>query len=99
MLEKKDINKLVKLYFEYNPNMNKGIGYRAKANDIINLYANKHNMSYNDIKDCIEKNPMCQKPIWEMFYNYWFKKSHIKKEDKSEYKKSIEDSTDVNDWI
>lgn len=101
-MDKKEINELVKLYFLCNPQNNKGIGYRIKTNDIITSYANKHNMSYDDIKHCIESNPMCKEPIWEQFYKYWFsknKKSSIKKEEKSEYKKSINTSTDVDDWI
>jgi hypothetical protein len=93
----KDIRKLVKLYMEYNPNMNRGIGFRAKTFDIINSYANTHNKSYEDIKHCIESQPMCQKPIWDMFYNYFYK--NIKEEKKSNYKESISDSTDANDWI
>lgn len=99
-MDKKEINELVKLYFLHNPQNNKGLGYKIKANDIIKAYAEKHKMSFKDIKHCIEMSPMCQKPIWEQFYDYWFKKSHINKEEKkSEYKKTINNSTNVNDWL
>lgn len=95
-MNKDKINELVKLYFLHNPNMNKGIGFKIKANDIITKYANNHNMPYDEIKNCIEKNPMSQEPIWDMFYNYWFNKP---KEKKSDYKDSINNSTDITDWL
>ncbi len=99
----KNIRKLVKLYFDYNPNMNRGIGFRSKAFDIISSYVNIHNMTYEDVVDCIESQPMCRKPIWDMFYDYWFKKQNNKdinkEEKKSSYKNSINDSTDVDDWL
>jgi hypothetical protein len=97
MLDKKDIAKLVKLYFEYNPQNNKGIGWRAKANDIISSYANTHGMTFEEIKDCIEKSPICQKPIWTQFYEYYGNMKKLNK--KSNYKDSVSDSTDVNDWM
>lgn len=99
-MDKKEIRKLVELYFEYNPHNNKGVGFRAKANDIITSYATKHKMTYGDIKHCIESKPMCQEPVWDQFFNYWFKNNNNKKkEEKSEYKDSISDSTDPNDWL
>lgn len=93
---KEEIRELVKLYFEYNPQNNKGIGYRAKAYDIISSYLNTHNKKYEDIKKCIESNPIHEKPIWDLFYNYF---KNTKKLEKSNYKSSIKDSTNVNDWI
>lgn len=98
-MEKKLIGELVKLYFQYNPQNNKGIGFRAKANDIITAYANTHGMAYEEIKDCIEKSPMCTKPIWDQFYQYWFNNKNKKKVEKSDYKDSISDSTNPDDWL
>ena len=95
--EKEMINKLVLLYFKYNPNMDKGIGYRIKANDIISSYYYKHKMKYKDIKDCIESNPMSNIPIWELFYNYWYLNNN--NNEKSNYKDSISNSTNPDDWI
>lgn len=96
---KKVINELVKLYFDVNPNMNKGIGFRAKANDIIKSYVNIHNKSYEEIKSCIESYPMTKIPIWTQFDNYFNKKDNNKNDEKSSYKNSINDSTNIDDWI
>lgn len=96
---KKEINRLVKLYFECNPHMNRGLGFRIKAYDIISSYINKHNMSYSDVELCIESNKMYDGPIWDMFYNYWFNNKNNKIKNKSSYKNTIGDSTDVNDWL
>lgn len=93
----KEKRELVKLYFEFNPHYNKGIGFKSKAFDIISSYADKHNKSYEDIKLCIESNPMSQKPIWQQFYDFFFKKEN-KKEDSS-YKNSLENSTNIEDWL
>jgi hypothetical protein len=93
--EKKIINELVTLYFKYNPNMNKGMGFRIKANDVIKEYYITHKKSYEDIKQCIESKPMCQVPIWNQFKNYFYKK----KEEKSEYKNSIGESLNPDDWF
>lgn len=95
-MDKKLINQLVKLYFEYNPSMNRGIAFKSKANDIISSYANIHKKTYEEIKDCIEKSPMCKFPIWTQFDNYFNKK---KVEKPSHYKNSIKDSTNPNDWL
>lgn len=100
--EKKMIGNMVILYFMHNPKMDKGIGFRIKANEIITKYYINHNMKEEDIRHCIESQPMCQKPIWDMFYDYWFKNqsSSIKNEkSKSQYKNSIGDSTNADDWI
>jgi len=88
------IKELVMLYFKHNPNMNKGIGYKVKAWDTISLYANKHNKKYEDIKHCIESQPMCRVPIWNQFYNYFFKKKN-----NNTYKNSISDSINPDDWL
>ena len=97
-MERKQINELVALYFQYNPHFNKGIGWRAKANDIITAYANTHNKSYEDIKLCIESSPMTGMPIWTQFEKF-FNKKKVEKSNKSHYKGSIQDSTDPNDWF
>lgn len=97
--KKKEINELVKLYFDFNPHMNRGIAFKAKAHDIIKSYLTKHGKTFDEIKLCIERTPMCQEPIWEQFFQFFFKKNNKKKVENSEYKKSITDSTDVNDWI
>lgn len=94
-MERKEINELVKLYFDYNPQNNKGIGWRIKANDIITSYANFHKKSYEDIKQCIESSPMCRDAIWIQFEKFFNKK----KVEKSNYKDSINDSTDPGDWL
>lgn len=93
-MNRNNINKLVELYFKYNPNMNKGIGFRIKAYDVIKDYLIKNKKSYEEIKLCIEKNPMCQKPIWVMFREYFFENKS-----KSKYKESINDSTNPDDWF
>lgn len=96
--QKKMIRELVDLYFEYNPHMNRGVGFKAKANDIIKAYLITHNKNYDDIKHCIESSPMCGIPIWEQFYNFFYKKKNNKQENSS-YKSSVSDSTNVDDWI
>lgn len=101
-MDKKDINKLVMLYFKHNPQNDNGVGWRVKANQIITKYANELNMSYDDIKHCIESQPMCPKPIWTQFYEYYGKYKLNKdnnEEKKSSYKNTINDSTDVDDWL
>jgi hypothetical protein len=75
--------------------MNRGVAFKAKANDIISSYANIHKKSFEEIKNCIESSPMCQFPIWTQFDNY-FNKKKVKP---SNYKDSINDSINPNDWI
>jgi group I intron endonuclease len=104
-----NINNLTKLYFEYCPNMNRGLKFKIKAQEIINTYLNKHGMTVKDVEDCIKKYPMCQQPIWQQFYDYWYKEKNVnknknnieesKKQEKSNYKSSIGTSLDPNDWI
>lgn len=96
-MTKKEINQLVQLYFMHNPQNNKGIGFRVKANDIITSYATIQKLTYDEIKECIESSPMCTIPIWDQFSQYYYKKK--KSKNNSSYKDSVEDSTDVNDWL
>jgi hypothetical protein len=93
--ERKVVNELVFLYFQHNPEKNKGMGWRIKANDIIRAYYITHKKTKEEIAQCIESQPQCILPIWTQFENFFNKK----KVEKSEYKNSINDSTDVNDWL
>lgn len=95
-MDRKEINQLVKLYFDFNPSMNRGIGFKSKANDIITSYANKLNKNFEEIKECIESSPDCQFPIWTQFDNFFNKK---KVEKKSHYKDSINNSINPSDWL
>lgn len=103
MKRKEEIANAVSLYFKINPNMDCGIKFRTKAYDIITSYITKHKMPYMEVIKCIESQPMTKIPIWDQFFNYWFKNKNNnedkKEEKKSHYKSSIEDSTDVNDWL
>lgn len=92
---KKEVNKLVSLYFYINPNMNKGMAFRIKANDVITQYYFAYDKSYEEIEHCIRSQPMCQKPIWIQFKDYFYNK----KKENSHYKSSIEDSTNIDDWM
>jgi hypothetical protein len=92
--KQKEVTKLVNIYMEYNPNNNRGIGYRAKANDIIYSYMITHKKTFDEIKECIESNPLCQEPIWKQFNDYFSKNKN-----KSNYKNSIGNSIDAKDWI
>jgi hypothetical protein len=99
---KKIIRELVKLYFDYNPQNNRGVAWKAKTHDIISSYINIHNKSYDEIKACIEAYPMTKIPIWNQFDYFFNIKKKIEKpkqQQKSNYKNSISDSTDVNDWM
>lgn len=91
----KKIGALVNLYMQYNPNNNKGLNYRFKAWDIISSYYTIHNKTYAEIELCITSMPLCQQPIWDQFNNY-FKE---KKESKSNYKESIGESLNPDEWI
>jgi hypothetical protein len=88
------IRRLVSLYFEVNPNMNKGIAFKTKAWDIISSYYIKYKKTEEEIKHCIESSPMNTEPIWNAFHTYFFK---IKP--KSEYKDSINKSLNPDDWL
>jgi hypothetical protein len=90
-----EIRKLVNLYFQVNPNMNKGFAFKTKAWDIISAYYKKHNKAYEEIEHCIESDPMTTKPIWTAFYDYFYKD----KPKKSEYKNSIDKSLNPDDWL
>lgn len=90
----KKITELVNLYFQYNPDKNKGMAWRIKAWDIISSYYVIHKKPYDEIKHCIESKPMCQVAIWEQFKNHFTKKDINNKG----YKK-IQDSTNVDDWL
>lgn len=92
--ENKIISQLVFLYFQYNPEKNKGINWRIKANDIIraNYLIDKH--TKEEIEDCIKSSPHCKYPIWTQFEIYFKNKKK-----KSNYKNSINDSTNPDDWI
>lgn len=92
--EIKEIRELVKLYFDYNPGMNRGIAFKSKAFDIISSYYNIHKKSYEDIKHCIESKPMCTLPIWDQFSQYFKNKN-----EKPTYKSEINNSQNPNDWF
>ena len=91
--DKKIIRDLVKLYFDYNPHMNRGIAFKSKAFDIISSYYNIHKMSKEDIEDCISSQPHCKNPIWIQFSSYYNKNK------KSNYKGSVSDSTNPDDYL
>lgn len=96
-MNKKDIVKLVELYFNNNPNFkNKGIGYRIKTYDIIEKYNKEFKKTYKEIEECINLYKYSDEPIWNILYNYFFKSNKNKK---SNYKDSITDSTNIDDWI
>jgi group I intron endonuclease len=101
-----DIQDLSKMYFLYNPQYNRGMSFKIKATDTIANYMANHGMTYDDVKKCIEISPMCKFPVWTQFYNYWYKedmrnknkKKEVKKEN-SHYKNSIQNSTNIDDWM
>src|SRR6185312_9262570 len=95
--EKKDVRKLVSLYFQVNPGMNRGFAFRNKAWDIISAYYKKHGKTYEEIQHCIESDPMTTKPIWTSFHDYFYKMK--KKEEKSQYKNSIDKSLNPDEWM
>lgn len=99
-MDKKDIRKLVDLYFQYNPSKNRGVAWRAKAYDIISGYATGDKKTYEEIAECIEKYPGTGMPIWTQFENHFssINKKKIENEN-SDYRNSINNSTDVNDWL
>lgn len=105
IMDKETTRELVNLYFLYNPQYNRGFAFKVKAYDTIFNYVNALGMSFEDIKDCIESQPGCKLPIWEQFYKYYGKikyKDNNKKKvenENSDYRKSINNSTDVNDWL
>lgn len=108
VMDKENTRELVKHYFLYNPQYNKGFAFKIKAYDTIFNYINALGMTFDEVKDCIESNPACKMPIWEQFYKYYGKmkykdndninKKKIENEN-SDYRKSINNSTDVNDWL
>lgn len=97
-----DIKDLTKMYFLYNPQYNTTIAFKIKANDTITNYIVNHGMKYDDVKKCIELSPMCKVPIWTQLYNYWYKedmRNKNKKKESSNYKNSVSESTNVDDYI
>lgn len=92
----KIITELVNIYFKHNTKF-KGFGYKIKTWDTIHDYLILKKKSYKDIKECIELNTKSLKPIWELLNNYFYK--NIKIDPLKGYKDTINDSTNIDDWI